>query len=118
MDFITGFPLTQKQHVSIMVVVDKLSKSAHFIPMKSTYKVFNVAKIFLKEIFRLHGVPKMEISDRDVKFTSNFWKSLFAGLETKIKFRTSYHPKTDGKIEQTNQVFAYNLSAYGRICIQ
>ena len=73
LDFITGFPLTQKQHVSIMVVVDKLSKFAHFIPVKSTYKVFNVAEIFLKEIFQLHGVPKMVISDRDVKFTSNFW---------------------------------------------
>ena len=74
LDFIIGFPLTQKQHDSIMVVVDKLSKSAHFIPMKSTYKAVNVADIFLKEIFWLHGVLKMVIADRDVKFTSNFWK--------------------------------------------
>ena len=78
MDFITGFPLSKK-HDSIMVVVDKLSKCTHFIPVKSTYKDVNVAEIFLKEIFRLHGVPKMEISDRDVKFTSNFWKSLLQG---------------------------------------
>ena len=75
MDFITGFPLTQKQHDSIMVVVEKLSKSTHFMPVKSTYKAVNVAEIFLKEIFPLHGVPKMVISDRHVKFTSNFWKS-------------------------------------------
>ena len=74
-----------------MVVVDKLSKSAHFIPVKSTYKAVNVAEIFMKKIFRLHGVPKMVISDWDVKFTSSFWKSLFAGLETKINFSTSYH---------------------------
>ena len=80
-----------------MVVVDKLSKSAQFILVKSTHKVAYIAEIFLKEIFRLHGVPKIVMSDRDVKFTSNFWKSLFAGLETRINFSTSYHPKTDGK---------------------
>ena len=82
-----------------MVVVDKLSKYGHFIPVKSTYKVVNVAEIFLKEVFQLHGVPKMVISDQDVKFTSKFWKSLFAWLETKIDFSTSYHPETDEKIE-------------------
>ena len=74
-----------------MVVVDKLSKSAHFIPVKSTYKVFNVVEIFLKDIFCFHGVPNMVISDQDVKFTSNFWKSLFSVLETKINFSTLKH---------------------------
>jgi hypothetical protein len=74
MDFITGFPKTQRQNDSIMVVTDKLGKSAHFIPMKSTYKTINIAAIFMKEIFRLHGIPKMVISNRNVKFTSNFWK--------------------------------------------
>ena len=97
MDFITGFPLTQKQHDSIMVVVDKLRNYDHLILVKLTYKAFNVAEIFLKEIFRLHGVPKLVISDRDVKFTSNFWKSLFARFETKANFSTSYHPETDGQ---------------------
>ena len=97
MDIITGFPLNSKQHDSVIVVVDKLSKSNHFIPVELTYKAINVAEIFLKEIFRLHGVPKMVIYDRDVKFTSKFWKSLFVGLETKIKFSTSYHPKIDDK---------------------
>ena len=74
MDFIVGLPLTLKKHDSIMVVVDKLSKSAHFIPVNSNYKAANVAEIFLKEIFRMHGVPKMVIYDRDVKFRSKFWK--------------------------------------------
>ena len=97
MDFITSFPLSKKQHDSIMVVVDKLSKSVHFIPMKLTYKVVNVAEIFLKEIFQLHEVPKMVISDRVVKFTSNFWNSLFAGLERNINFSSSYHSETDGQ---------------------
>jgi hypothetical protein len=99
MDFITGFPKTQRQNDSIMVVIDKLRKYAHFIPVKSTYKAINIAEIFMKEIFRLHGIPKMVISDRDVKFTSNFWKELFAGLDTNLNFSTSYHPQTDGKTE-------------------
>ena len=98
MYFIIGFPLTHKQHDSIMVLVDKLSKYAYFIPLKSTYNAVNVVEIFLKEIFRLHGVPKTVIYDRDVKLTSNFWKSLFVGLETKINFNTSYHHGTGGKI--------------------
>ena len=80
-----------------MVVIDKLCKSSHFIHVKSTYKDFNIVEIFLKEVFLLHGVLKMEISDRDVKFTSNFWKSLFAGLETKINFNNSYDPEIDGQ---------------------
>ena len=75
-----------------MVVIDKLSKYAHFIPMKSTYKEINIAEIFMKEIFRLHGIPKMVISNRDVKFTSTFWKELFVGLETNLNFITSHHP--------------------------
>jgi hypothetical protein len=99
MDFITGFPKTQRQNDSIMVVIDKLSKSGHFIPMKSTYKAINIFEIFMKEIFRLHGIPKMVISDRDVKFTSNFWKELFAGLDTNLNFNKSYHPQMDRQIE-------------------
>ena len=74
MDFITGLPKTQRQNDSIMVVVDKLRKYAHFIHVNSTYKTINIVEIFMKEIFRLHGSPKMVISDRDVKFTSNVWK--------------------------------------------
>jgi hypothetical protein len=74
LDFITGLPKTQKQNDSIMVVIHKLRKSAHFILVKPTYKVINIVEILMKEIFRLHGIPKMVILDRDVKFTSMFWK--------------------------------------------
>jgi hypothetical protein len=74
LDFIIGLPKNQKQNDSIMVVNDKLSKSTHFIPMKFTFKDIKIAEIFMKEIFRLHGIPKIVISDRDVKFTSTFWK--------------------------------------------
>ena len=82
MDFITCLPTNVKQHDSIIAVVDKLSKSTHFISVKSTYKVVNIADIFMKEIFSLHDVPKVVISDRDVKFTGKFWKALFKGLDT------------------------------------
>jgi len=81
-----------RQHDSIMVVVDKLTKSTHFIPVKSTHKTYDIANIFMKEIFRLHGLPKAIISDRDAKFTSNFWKGLFKDLGTQLNFNTTYHP--------------------------
>ena len=69
MDFIIDLPKSKKKIDSIFVVINKLLKVAHFIPMKLTYKAMNIADIFLKEIFRLHGIPKVIISDRDVKFT-------------------------------------------------
>ena len=96
MDFITGLPMTWRQHDSIRVVVDKLTKATHFIPVKSTHKTDDIAKIFLNEVSKLHGLLKEIVSDHDVKFTSNFWKGLFAYLGTKIKFSTTYHPQTDG----------------------
>jgi hypothetical protein len=74
MDFITGLPRTGKLHDLIMVVVDKLTKFAHFIPLKNTHKAADVVDIFMKEVARLHGIPKTIVSDRDPKFTSNLWK--------------------------------------------
>lgn len=82
MDFITGLPRSKRNNDSIMVVVDKLSKSAHFIPVQSTYRVVQIAHIFMQNIFRLHGLPKTIISDCDVKFTSAFWRTLFGELGT------------------------------------
>ena len=80
MDFIIGLPKIFKQNDSIIVVVAKLSKGSHFIPLKSTYKAINIVDIFMKKIFKLHGVPKILISNRDAKFIGNFWKDLFKGL--------------------------------------
>jgi hypothetical protein len=97
-----------------MVVIDKLSKSAHFIPIKSTFKAINIVEIFMKEIFRLHGISKMVISDRDIKFTSSFWKELFAGINTNFNFSMSYHPKMDGQTERTNQIIEDMLRMYVR----
>jgi hypothetical protein len=104
MDFITRLSTSTKQNDAIMVVVDKLSKSAHFIPIKSTCKAIDIAQIFMKEVFRLHGMPREIISKRDTKFTSNFWKSLMAVLETKLLFSIAYHPQTDGQTERVNQI--------------
>jgi len=111
-DFITGLPRSKRQNDYVMVVVDKLSKAAHFIPVKSTYKVVSIADIFMKEVFRLHAIPKIIISDRDVKFTGNFWKSLFKGLDTKLNFSTTYHPQTDGQTEKVNQVLEDMMRMY------
>jgi hypothetical protein len=104
MDLITGLPKSSKHNDSIMVVVEKLSKDAHFLPIKSTCKVIDISSIFMKEIFRLHGIPKEIISNRDTKFTSSFWKYLFAGFETKFLFSIAYHPQTDRKTERLNLV--------------
>jgi len=91
-DFITCLPKTRKNNHSIMVVVEKFSKSAHFIPVQATYRVVQVTHIFMQNIFRLHGLLKTIISDCDVKFTLVFWKTLFTELGTELNFSTAYHP--------------------------
>jgi len=91
------------------VVVDKLRKTSHFIHVKSAYKVVEITDIFMKEIFELHGMSKVVILDRDVKFTSAFQNALFRGLGTWIQFSTTYQPQTDGQTMRFNQVLEYML---------
>ena len=102
MDFITGLLMTWRQHDSIMIVVENLTKVAHFIPVMSMHKTNGIAKIFMKEILKLHRLPKVIVSDKDVKFTSNFWKGLIVYLGTNLNFSTAYHPQTNGKTERVN----------------
>lgn len=102
MDFITRLPRSKKLNDSIMVVVDKLRKSAHFIPIQSTYKSVQIVNIFMQNIFKLHSLPKVIISDRDAKFASAFWKALFEGLGTQLHFSTAYHPQIDGQTERVS----------------
>jgi len=109
LDFITCFPRKIKKHDAIMVVVDKLSKVSHVILIKYTFKSIDVANIFMKEIFRLHGIPKTIISHMDAKFTSNLWKILFAGLRMKMALNKVYHPQTYGYTERVNRVLEYML---------
>jgi hypothetical protein len=101
-----------KQHDSIMVVVDRLTKVAHFIPMKTTHEESNIAEIYMKEVSRLHGVPKAIILQKYPKFTSNFWKGLFKGFGTNLNLSTSYHPESYGKIERTNIIIEDMLRLY------
>jgi hypothetical protein len=112
MDFITKLPRTNKQHDYIMVVVDKLTKAAHFILVKLTLKEANLADIYLREIARLHGMPKTIVSNRDPKFTSNFWKGFFQEFGTNMHFSTTYHPESDGKTERVNQIIEDMLRMY------
>ena len=92
MDFVGGLPRTQKGHDSIWVIVDRLTKSAHFLPVKSTYKASQYAELFIAEIVKLHGVPVNIVSDRDPIFTSRFWKAFQRALGTQLRMSTSHHP--------------------------
>jgi len=89
MYFITKFPRTSKKHDAIMVVVDKLTKSSHFIPMKVTHKETNVVDIYMREVACFHGIPKTIVFDKDPNFTSKFWKGLFEGFGMNLNFRTT-----------------------------
>ncbi len=112
MDFITGIPKVAGNFDSIFVVVDKLTKVAHLIPTRTTASASDIAQLFVKDIVRLHGVPARIISDRDVKFTSKFWKAMFQSLGTLLNLSSSYHPETDGQTERVNQVIEDMLRAY------
>ena len=112
MDFIVGLPLMARRHDSIFIVVDNLMKSAHFIPVRTTYQAPDIARVFISEIVRLHGVPKKIISDRGSVFTGRFWMSFQEALVTQLNFSTAYHLDTDGQTERTNQTLEDMLRMY------
>nr|GFB80455.1 retrotransposon protein, putative, Ty3-gypsy subclass [Tanacetum cinerariifolium] len=103
MDFVTSLPRTQRRHDAIWVVVDRLTKSAHFLPIHKDYSVSKLAETFQQEIVRLHGTPSAIVSDRDPCFTSRFWKGLQKAWGTRLKFSIAFHPQTDGQTERTIQ---------------
>ncbi|KAL0560443.1 hypothetical protein IC582_000848 [Cucumis melo] len=111
MDFITGLPRTLRGFRVIWVVVDRLTKSAHFVPGKSTYTASKWAQLYMSEIVRLHGVPVSIVSDRDARFTSKFWKGLQTAMGTRLDFSTAFHPQTDGQTERLNKVLEDMLRA-------
>jgi len=114
MDFVTGLPTIRSGYNSIFVVVDRLTKVAHLIPVKVTFSAMDIAKIFIKEIFRLHGLPRRIVSDRDAKFTSRFWTAFFEAVGTSLNLSTAYHPETDGQTERVNQVIEDILRSCGK----
>ena len=95
-----------------MVVVDGLTRVAHFIPVKSTYSASDVAQVFIRYVVRLHGVPRKIVSYKDAKFTSKFWKVLFTGLGIELAFSTTYHPQKYGQTTRVNKILYNILSMY------
>jgi transposase InsO family protein len=112
MDFIVQLPTTKAGYDAIVVFIDKLTKRAHFVPTYTTATAPDVAKIFFDTIFRNHGLPSVIISDRDAKFTSKFWKSLFEQLGTKLVMSTVFHPQSDGQTERLNRTLEEMLHIY------
>jgi hypothetical protein len=102
MDFITGLP-PSRQYNCILVVVDKLSKYAHFIPVKHPYTAKIIAELFVDNIYKLHSMPLSLVSDRDPAFTSQFWQEVFRATGTQLWMSTAHHPETDGQTERVNQ---------------
>ena len=92
MDFVFDFPLTQKKHDSVWVIVNRLTKSAHFLPVRLDYSIDWLAELYVSEIVQLHGIPLSIVFDHDPRFTSRFWKELQSALGTRLNFSTTFHP--------------------------
>ena len=111
MDLITKLPRTPKNHDAIWVIVDRLTKSAHFIAIRESFSSEKLAEIYVSEVVSRHGVPVSVISDRDARFTSRFWGKFHEDLGTRLQFSTAFHPQTDGQSERTIQTLEDMLRA-------
>ncbi|CAN4091639.1 unnamed protein product [Withania somnifera] len=113
MDFVSGLPYTSRGFDSIWVIVDRPTKSTHFVPTHSSYSAERMARIYIREVVRLHGVPISIISDGGTQFTSKFWRAVRCDLGTEVHLSTTFHPRTDGRPEWTIQV----LEDMPRACV-
>jgi hypothetical protein len=111
MDFITGLPKAKKKEELIWVIIDRLTKSAHFIPLAPGCSREKLAELYIQRIVALHGTPSKIVSDRGSMFTSKFWEKLQEALGTKLEFSTAYHPQTSGQVERVNQIIEDMLRA-------
>ena len=111
MDFIVGLPKTARQHDTIWVIVDRLTKVSHFLPIRQNQSIEALAQLYVEEIVKLHGIPRTIVSDRDPRFTSKVWKQIQAELGTELKFSSAFHPQTDGQSERTIQTVEDMLRA-------
>jgi len=111
MDFIVGLPKSHG-YMKIWVIVDRFSKMAHFIPLRTKEHIKELALTFVKEIWRLHGLPESIVSDRDTRFTSKFWTSLMQQLQLKLNLSTAFHPESDGQTKRVNQTLEKYLKRY------
>ena len=111
MDFIVALP-PSNQFTVILVVIDRLSKFAHFIPLKTNFNNNSVANAFINHIVKIHGVSKSIISDRDKVFISQFWKQLFKLQGTALNMSSSYHAQTDGQSEVRNKTLEMYLKCF------
>ena len=131
MDFVIGLPRTRSKKNGVWVIVDRLTKSAHFLAMKTTDSMNSLAKLYIQEIVRLHGIPVSIVSDRDPKFTSQFWQSLQRALGTQLNFSTVFSPSDRWSIRESDPDFRRHvkglcfgfwrkldrLLTFGRVCL-
>ena len=111
MDFMVGLLRSQAGHDDIWVIVDRLTKTSHFLPFKTRWSVSKLAELFISEIVRLHRVPVSIVSDRDPQFTSRFWRSFQEALGMELHMSSTYHPQSDGQSERTIQTLEDMLRA-------
>jgi transposase InsO family protein len=111
MDFVVGLPKTSKGYDSSWVIVDRLTKTTHFLPVKTDHLVVVYAQLYIARILSLHGVPKTIVSDRQPQFVSKFWEELHKSLGTKLLHSSAYHHQTSGQTERVNQILEDMLRA-------
>ena len=112
MDFVTALPLLPEGHDALLIVVDRLSKMAHFLPTTANATAEDVADLFVPEIARLHGVPASIVSDRDTRFLSAFWETFTNRLQIKRALSTAWHPQSDRQTEQINRTLEQRLRVF------
>ena len=111
MDFVTGFPKSKRGNDAIFVVIDKLTKVAHFLPIKESIMAAQLGELYTSRIVSLHGIPQLITSNRRSIFTSMFKDSFQKAMGTNIRFSTAFHPQTSGQVERVNQILEDMLRA-------